>query len=37
MSQIKYMNENLYGMIDKYGDDYINYSKKVNRFIPKVI
>lgn len=24
-------------LIDLYGDDYINYSKKVNRFIPKVI
>ncbi|WP_407424766.1 methyltransferase family protein [Methanobrevibacter sp.] len=24
-------------LIDKYDDDYINYSKKVNRFIPKVI
>ncbi|WP_407393114.1 methyltransferase family protein [Methanobrevibacter sp.] len=24
-------------LIDEYGDDYLNYSKKVNRFIPKVI
>lgn len=24
-------------LMDLYGDDYINYSKKVNRFIPKVI
>jgi protein-S-isoprenylcysteine O-methyltransferase Ste14 len=24
-------------LIDRYGDDYINYSKRVNRFIPKVI
>lgn len=24
-------------LIDLYGDDYINYSKRVNRFIPKVI
>jgi protein-S-isoprenylcysteine O-methyltransferase Ste14 len=24
-------------LIDKYGNDYIIYSKKVNRFIPKVI
>lgn len=24
-------------LIDLYGDDYINYSKKVNGFIPKVI
>ena len=24
-------------LIDLYGDDYLNYSKKVNRFIPKVI
>lgn len=24
-------------LTDLYGDDYINYSKKVNRFIPKVI
>ena len=24
-------------LVQKYGDDYINYSKKVNRFIPKVI
>lgn len=24
-------------LIDCYGDDYINYSKKVNRFFPKVI
>ncbi|MCR5026970.1 MAG: isoprenylcysteine carboxylmethyltransferase family protein [Methanobrevibacter sp.] len=24
-------------LIEKYGDDYIIYSKKVNRFIPKVI
>lgn len=24
-------------LIDRYGNDYINYSKKVNRFIPKVI
>ena len=24
-------------LIDKYGAEYINYSKKVNRFIPKVI
>jgi protein-S-isoprenylcysteine O-methyltransferase Ste14 len=24
-------------LIDKYGEDYIDYSKKVNRFIPKVI
>lgn len=24
-------------LIDKYGDEYISYSKKVNRFIPKVI
>ena len=24
-------------LIDRYGSDYINYSKKVNRFIPKVI
>lgn len=24
-------------LIDLYGDDYIEYSKKVNRFIPKVI
>ena len=24
-------------LIDKYGNEYINYSKKVNRFIPKVI
>ena len=23
-------------LIDLYGDDYLNYSKKVNRFIPKV-
>lgn len=24
-------------LIDKFGNDYIDYSKKVNRFIPKVI
>lgn len=24
-------------LIDRYGDDYIEYSKKVNRFIPKLI
>ena len=24
-------------LIDRYGDDYVNYSKRVNRFIPKVI
>lgn len=24
-------------LIDKYGDDYISYSKRVNRFIPQVI
>ena len=24
-------------LIDLYGDDYLDYSKKVNRFIPKVI
>ena len=24
-------------LTDKFGNDYINYSKKVNRFIPKVI
>ena len=24
-------------LIDLYGDDYLSYSKKVNRFIPKVI
>ena len=24
-------------LVDLYGDDYIEYSKKVNRFIPKVI
>lgn len=24
-------------LIDLYGDNYISYSKKVNRFIPKVI
>ena len=24
-------------LIEKFGNDYINYSKKVNRFIPKVI
>ena len=24
-------------LINLYGNDYLNYSKKVNRFIPKVI
>jgi protein-S-isoprenylcysteine O-methyltransferase Ste14 len=24
-------------LTDRYGDDYMNYSKRVNRFIPKVI